>query len=217
MLKRTPAELTLDAVWGGGVSLKKNRPWFGLHCIAECRTWPMTIAWLRVVLKNITSPPNPINPILLLLMSGKLNGLSSNPLNITFVKVCSSLSSSSKEPSITCTYDIASIMFHIIFSHPHSPLVILIDHQTPYCITIVHITLLSLLFPFRSTHLHLFSPPNRPTRSHIPSSARWMPSKVSRSLISPPLPSLTSSPYPSPSIHPPHANTSAAIQDRMGE
>ena len=44
-------------------------------------------------------------------------------------------------------------------------------HQTPYCIIIVYITLspCSLFFPFRSTHLHLFSPPNRPTRSHMPS------------------------------------------------
>ena len=74
----------------------------------------------------------------------------------------------------------------------------------------------SLSFPFRSTHLHVFSPPNRPTRTHMPSSARCMPPKVSRSLISLPVPLLTSSPYPSPSTHPPiliHANTTAAIQD----
>ena len=73
------------------------------------------------------------------------------------------------------------------------------------------VTLLSLSFPFRSTHLHLFSPRNRPTRSYMPWSARWMPSKVSRSLISRfPLPSLTFSHDLSLSTY---ANTSAAIQD----
>ena len=70
MLRRTPAGLSVLAyVFGSGVISKNSRPWFGLHSCAVCRTRPMTIAWLRVVLKNITSPPNPINPILLLMSS----------------------------------------------------------------------------------------------------------------------------------------------------
>ena len=80
-------------------------------------------------------------------------------------------------------------------------------NQTPCCviIIIVYITLspCSLPFPFRSTHLHLFSPCNRPTRSHMSSSARWLLSKVFRSHIS------LSLLLPSPPI----PTTSAAIQE----
>ena len=32
MLRRTPAELTLDAIWRSGINLKKSRPKIGLPC-----------------------------------------------------------------------------------------------------------------------------------------------------------------------------------------
>ena len=82
-VEEDPAEITLDAIWRSGINLKKTRPKIGLRCSAECRTWLMTVAWLRVVLKNITSPHHHINPSS---SSCLANWMVLNPLNLTFAK-----------------------------------------------------------------------------------------------------------------------------------
>ena len=148
----------------------------------------MTIAWLRVVMKNIlyqycTSPTHQPHP----------------PLHVWQIEWSLVESSQSHICQIVCSFSfiflwraihnlhlwhrIHHVSHHIlpprdsncwicdIIKHPFvSSLYTLLCHPA-----------LSLSFPFRSTHLHLFSPPNRPTRTHMPSSARCMPPKVSRS------------------------------------
>ena len=180
----------------------------------------MTVTWLRVVLKNITSPPihQSINPILLF-MSG----------NIEWSLVKDS------QPhifQIVCSFSFIFLWraihnlhlwhrIHHVSHHILSPR----DSNCWICDIIKHPVVSSLYtslchpalspFPFDPLTSICSALPIAPTRTHMPSSARCMPPKVSRSLISLPLPPLTSSPYPSPSTHPPHANTTAAIDGRI--
>ena len=206
-----------------GINLKR-KVGHNLACITLLNVgpglWPSHGCARGVEEHHLTTQPH--QSILLLLMSGKLNGLLSNPLQ---PNICKSMFLSlfhrlRSHHNLHLWHRIHHVSHHILPSSlpPHDSNCLLCDiikYLVLIIIIIVYITLLplSLSFPFRSTHLHLFSPPNRPTRSHMSWSTRWMPSKVSRSLISLPLPSLAFFPYPSPSIHPPHANTSAAIQD----
>ena len=111
----------------------------------------MTIAWLRVVLKNITSPPN---LILLLMSSGNLQPYTCKSMFHTLFHLL-------LKSQHNLHYDIACIMFHIIFSHPHSPLVILIDEYVISSNTLLYhncihhsVTLLPLL------SLSIHSPPS---------------------------------------------------------
>ena len=164
----------------------------------------------RGVDKSITSP---INPILLLLMSGKLICLLPNLLNLTLVKESMFLSLSLfhflLKSHHNLHHDIASIMFPS--SLPSLEILIVYYVTSPNILCFV-----SSLYhpaPSRSTHLHLFSPPNRPTRTHMPLKCKVDAIKgISKSYFSSP-PFSTFSPYPSPCTHPPHANTAAAIQN----
>ena len=154
-----------------------------------------------------TSPhhPTPSTPSSSSSCIANLNGLLSNPLNLTFdIKyVPLSLSTSSEVSSITCTM-ISHPSCFISYSPILTPLVTLIHHS---------VTLRSLSpFPFDPLTSICSVLPIVPTRTYIPSSARWMPGKVSRSLISPP-PFSYLLPLSLSSTHPPHANTSAEIQD----
>ena len=142
----------------------------------------------RVVLKNITSPPN---LILLLMSSGNLQPYTCKSMFHTLFHLL-------LKSQHNLHYDIACIMFHIIFSHPHSPLVILIDEYVISSNTLLYhhcihhsVTLRSLSlssFPFDPLTSICSVLPIAPTRSHMSSSARWLLSKVSRSVISLPLP-----------------------------
>ena len=75
----------------------------------------MTVAWLRVMLQNITSPHHHINPILLL-MSGKLNGLESSQPHIC-QKVCSSMRSSWIKRFSPLLYSLTSSFYSLLITY----------------------------------------------------------------------------------------------------
>ena len=163
----------------------------------------------RVVLKNITSPPN---LILLLMSSGNLQPYTCKSMFHTLFHLL-------LKSQHNLHYDIACIMFHIIFSHPHSPLVILIDEYVissntllyhnciHHSVTLLHLLSLSIHSPpsVQSSQ----SPPHDPICPQVQGGCYQRYLEVLSLFPSFRLPY----PHNPPSTHPPHANTSTAIQD----
>ena len=178
----------------------------------------MTIAWLRVDEEHhLTSPPTPSTP-------------SSSSCLANWMVSCQRLSTSHLSNSMFFLFHLPLWraihnlrLWHRIHHVSHHILPPR-DSNCWICDIIKHPVVSSLYtslchpalspFPFDPLTSICSALPIAPTRTHMPSSARCMPPKVSRSLISLPLPPLLPPLHiPSPSTHPPHANTTAAIQD----